>query len=303
MVDNIQISFNIFYLFSLYYLLSVSFKIIFSLTKFYNITHAAIIALGPYFTDFFLNIVPFFISVLFAILCSILISILIEKFIYKPLRDYKCPSHILLIASLGLYIVLQNIISIIWGEDPLILRIYGAEIRYEIVKGAYLTKIQIIQIVTCIILFISYIILYYSRFGVKIYAVASDEKLARIFGIDSKKIILWIFCIGSGLAAIAGILITFDTFAKPSMGFTPLLYCIIIMILGNMINENWGLIIAVLIFVILQNLDVILKIVTDVEVDHIWNDTIMYLILLLVLWIKSFDLTKNKGKILSHIRK
>jgi len=62
----------------------------------------------------------------------------------------------------------------------------------------------------------------YNRTGRQIRAVASNPELSNIIGINSDRVILWVFGIGSALAAAAGILIAFDTDTRPAMGFNGL---------------------------------------------------------------------------------
>ena len=47
-----------------------------------------------------------------------------------------------------------------------------------------------------------------------------DPDLSNVVGISSDRVILWAFGIGSALAAVAGILIAFDTDMRPTMGFS-----------------------------------------------------------------------------------
>jgi len=59
----------------------------------------------------------FYIAIPAAIIAACLIGCLIEWFIYNPLRKKKSSAIVLLLASLGIYIVLQNLISLFFGDD------------------------------------------------------------------------------------------------------------------------------------------------------------------------------------------
>lgn len=64
-------------------------------------------------------------------------------------------------------------------------------------------------------------------------AVANDAELADISGINSDKVIFWTFAIGSGLAGIAGILISFDLDMTPTMSMNALLMGVVVVIIGG----------------------------------------------------------------------
>ncbi len=182
---------------------------------------------------------------------------------------------ILMISSLGLYIVLQNVISLLWGNDTKSLKLGEIKAGYE-VFGAYITDIQIIMIIVCFVLFVVFVmIMKYSRVGRNIRTVASNPQLSNIMGIPSNRVTLWAFGVGSALAAVAGILIAFDTDMTPTMGFDWLLYGVVAMIIGGM-DSNWGLAGGALLLATLQHL-------VAYYIGSQWMDAITYIILILFL--------------------
>ena len=74
-----------------------------------------------------------------------------EIALYKPLRKCNASPTILMNASLGLYTVLQNVISMLWGDDTKSVRTGEIKVGNEFF-GAYITDIQIITIVVCVAL-------------------------------------------------------------------------------------------------------------------------------------------------------
>ncbi len=268
---------NIISSFVIYLLLSLSFTIIYFPYKFFHLAHAATISFGAYLT--FLLSKQIGLSLLFAIPLAIIFTVIIgissEKLIYKPLRKRNSHSFVLLIASLGFYIILQNIISLIWGDDAKSIRTGVVKVGNEI-WGAYITDIQIITFFVSIVLFISTIIfLNKTKLGRQIRAISSNEELSNIFGINSDKVVLLAFGIGSALAAIAGILVAFDTDMTPSMGFNLLLYGIAAMIIGG-VRSIWGLIGGSLLLATAQHLGAYF-------IGSKWMDAIAYIILILFL--------------------
>jgi branched-chain amino acid transport system permease protein len=287
---NSQIVLNILFTFSVYLLIAQSFSLIYSVTKFFFLTHAYIITGAAYFVYFFFNQLkyPFYLSIILAVIISIGISLLFEYFFYRPLRKKNASSLVLLITSLGLYIICQNISSLIWGDDFLKIQSNTIQQSNEIF-GAYITDIQIVSIVLCFSLFfIVNLFLKNFKLGKEIRAVSSRFELSYIFGINSDKITYWVFGIGSGLAAISGILLSLDTGIIPSFGFNILLYGIVVIIIGG-IGSPRGLFFGAFILSVTQHLSVY-------YFDSKWVDAITFLILILFLLIRPLGLSGKKIK-------
>lgn len=220
-------------------------------------------------------IIPLWYSILFSLIITSLIGVLSELLIYKPLRKNKSSSLVLLLSSLGIYIVLQNLISLTWGDDTKSIRTGEIKVGNEIF-GAYITDIQIIIIVVSLILFIGTLLfLKYTKIGKNMRAVSSNEELSNIFGINSNYVILWSFGIGSALAAVAGILVAFDTDMTPTMGFNLLLYGVVAMIIGG-VGSIKGLIGGAFLLATAQHLGAY-------YIDSKWMDAIAYIVLILFL--------------------
>ncbi len=271
-----QILINIILSGAIYLLVALSFMLIYYSAKFLNISHAIILTISAYISFTFQQLgISLFLVIPLAIIISILIGMSLEIIVFRSLRKNNNHAFVLLIASLGLYIILQNIISLIWGDETKSIRTGVVKAGNEIM-GAYITDIQIIIIASCILLFISVIVLLNSTsFGRQIRAVSSNEELANIFGINSNKVILWAFGIGSGLAAIVGILVAFDTDITPTMGFNLLIYGIVVMIIGG-IGSTWGLVAGAFLLATAQHLGAY-------YIDSKWMDAIAYFILILFL--------------------
>ena len=272
-----QIVSNVILSIIVYLIIALGFQFIYSTTKFFIITHAVIITFGAYLTYIFTIQMSFSLltAIPLAIIGSVLICILCEISIYKPLRKRETSSWRMLIASLGLYLILQNLISLIWGDDTKSIRTWSVKVGHN-VFGAYITDVQIITIIVSLVLFaVTILFLNYSSLGKQIRAVSSNPELSNIFGISSDRVILWSFIIGSALASIAGILIALDTDMTPTMGFHVFLYAIVAMIIGG-VGSYKGLIGGALLLATAQHL-------SAYYIDSKWMDATAYVILVLFL--------------------
>lgn len=271
-----QLVLNIFFSASIYLLIALSFSLIYSSLKFFYFAHAATISLSSYLLYSLLE-------ANFSITCAIIISLLviniiiiiIDFFIYSKFRKKDSTPLVQLITSIGLYVIIQNLISLLWGDETRTIH-SGAIKAGHTYLGAYVTNIQIISILVSISLFFSlYYFLKKTRLGLKIRAIASNNKLLNIYGIDPSKIILLSFCIGSTLAGIVGFLVAFDINLTPTMGFRLLLYGVVVMIIGG-VGSTKGLIWGSLLLSISQH-------VGAYYIDSKWMDVIAYIILILFL--------------------
>ena len=274
-----QILANIFVSTTLYSLVAVSFSFIYYPTKFFHIAHAAVISFGAYIC-LYLKIkfpIPFLVSITLAIVGASLIGILCELLVYRPMRKKNLPALAYVIASIGLYEVLQNCISLYCGDDTKILRTGEVTVGNQ-VFGAYITNVQIITIFVSIILFIAVnLFLKFTITGKSIRAVASNPEPCNIYGINSNMVILIAFGIGSALAAVAGILSAMDTNMTPTFGFNLLLYGVVALIIGG-VGSTKGLIAGSLLVASAQHL-------SAYYIDTKWMDATTYVILIVfLLW-------------------
>ncbi|HEX8396065.1 MAG TPA: branched-chain amino acid ABC transporter permease [Pyrinomonadaceae bacterium] len=277
MLPNGQLIINILLLASTILLIAFSFSLIYYPTKFFHIAHAVIITSAAYLAFLFANqlSLPLVIAVGAAIVGTVYVGLLCEIFFYRRMRKRNAPALAYLIASIGLYIVLQNCISLYFGDDTKIIRTGEITIGNEIF-GAYITNIQIITILVSIALFIAVnLFLQLTSIGKSIRAVSSNLELCNIYGINSDKVILIAFGIGSALAAVAGILSAMDTNMTPTFGFNLLLYGVVAMIIGG-VGSTRGLIAGALLVATAQHL-------AAYYIDTKWMDAVTYVILILFL--------------------
>ena len=274
---NLQLVINILITFSLFTLIANSFSIIYYTSKFLHIAHAVVISSGAYFAFFLTSqfSIPFPVSVSLAIAAAILIGVACEVLVYRQMRKRNVPALAYLITSIGLYVVLQNCISLFFGDETKIINTAEVIVGHEIF-GAYITTIQLTTISVSIGLFVIInLFLQYSTSGKSIRAVSSNPELCNVYGISSNKIILIAFGIGSALAATAGILAAMDTNMTPTFGFNLLLYGVVAMIIGG-VGSTRGLIAGALLVATVQHL-------AAYYIDTKWMEAVTYIILILFL--------------------
>ena len=274
-----QLIANIIFLFSFYLLISISYYIIYDLTKFYHIAHAVVISYGAYAVYFLTNnfSFSFSLSVIIGILFSVCLGFLCEILIYRQMRKRNVAVQSYLIASIGLYNIFQNCISLYFGDDTKIINPIEVSVGYQ-VFGAYITQIQLTTIaVSCFVFITINLFLKFTDSGKSIRAIANNPELSNIYGISSNKYIFIAFGIGSAIAGATGILSAMDTNMTPTFGFKIFFYGVVVMIIGG-VGSFKGLLFSSIILAIAQNL-------VGYFLDTKWMDTTTYIILIgFLLW-------------------
>jgi branched-chain amino acid transport system permease protein len=273
---------------SIYSLVALGFALIYQTTRFFHFAHGAVYTFGAYFAYLFFVQLGFDRWLAFPLACAatMLLGVALEVGVYRPMRNRKATDLTLLIASLGLYIVLQNIISMVWGDDTKTMRT-GEVVEGHAVLGARITDIQIAIIVTTVVLItLIAVISAKTKFGRALRALANDPELARLSGINSDRYIMYAFAIGSFLAAVAAIMISFDTDMTPTMGFNALVMGVIAVIVGG-IGSLPGAALGGLLIGLAQNLGVW-------QLPSKWQDTIAFVILILFLLFRPYGILGKK---------
>lgn len=262
---------------SVYALFALGFSLIYASTRFFHFAHGAVFTSGAYVTWALASVAGFPLpwAMVAAVCFATLAGILIEIAVYRPLRARSASALVLLMASLGAYVVLQNLISLIFGDDVKTLR--GSQVRegYN-VAGARITSAQVVIVVTAIVLFVVVAaILARTRAGKALRAVANDPTLALLSGIRSEEVVLFAFAAGSALAGIAGILVALDVDMTPTMGLRALMMGVVAVIIGG-VGSISGAVLGALLLSLAQQ-------VGAWEVGTQWQDCAAFIVLVIFL--------------------
>ena len=221
----IQIVINISISVIIYVLIGLSFSILYSTLRFFHMAHSISITLGAYlvYTGVILWGWTIWTAIPLSILVVVLLMLSVNEVVYKPLWSNGMAAWQMMIASLGVYVVLQNVVSMIWGDSTLSFRTWGVKVGHELF-GAYITDVQVITLVSCLILLVLvWLFIEKTNVGKQIKAVSINDELSGILGLNRNRAKIWSIAIGTALAAFAGILIAADTDMTPTMGFNWLL--------------------------------------------------------------------------------
>ena len=278
---------------SIYALIALGFAIIYKTVRFFHFAHGIVYTAGAY-CAYSLSIslgINVILSFFLASSFSAILGIAIDRFIYLPLRKNNAPPLVFLIASFGVFILIQNLLQLIYGAQILTLRTGVIKEGHQFL-GAVITDIQILILaVSCWLLLVLWFVVERTKIGKAIRAVADDPVGASVAGIYSERVILYAFGIGSALAGVAGILISYETNIEPTMGMNAILKGIIASLIGGVGNVP-GAMLGGFFLGIIENLGIW-------KIQAGWKDTISFAILIVFLLFRPEGIfgKKNREKI------
>jgi len=265
---------------SAYALVALGFGLIFKVCGFYNLAHGAVYAVGAYLAYLFVNVCGWHlgVGVGVAILGTALVGYGMEVGVYRPMRRRHSTSLVLLIASLGLLIGVQNLIALLFGNDTKMLRTEPIQEGLSFL-GARITPVQLLTVLASVALSAGlWLWLRKSKWGRMIQAVASDPELSLIVGVPVDTASTMTFAVGSALAGVAAILLAFDTDLTPLMGFRIILMAVVAVIVGG-VGSIPGSYLGGMFVGVIEHLGV-WKLPTQ------WQDSIVFAILILFLIVR-----------------
>src|SRR5688572_27577944 len=104
---------------SLYALIAMGFNLIFGASRFVNIAHGSMAAVGAY-TAFALGIslhMPLAVAMAGGVIAAALLGYVSERLIFRPLRKRKSSGLVLLVASLGAFTAVESLIAILFTSQ------------------------------------------------------------------------------------------------------------------------------------------------------------------------------------------
>lgn len=213
---------------SIYAIIALGYTMVYGIAKMLNFAHGDVIMVGAYICFFAVSRyhLPPLVGVLLAMLVCTLLGMTIERLAYKPLR--AAPSLAVLITAIGVSYFLQNAALLLWTSNPKVFPNFfkrvaagadkadgttvaqvaestGVEFFGGALRVSYVTVVTILACLAIMAALTAFI--NNSKLGKAMRACSEDKDAARLMGINVNTTISVTFAIGSGLAAVAGVLL------------------------------------------------------------------------------------------------
>ena len=194
---------------SVYAIIALGYTMVYGIAKMLNFAHGDIIMVGSYVAFIAINSMglPVPVSILLSVVVCTVLGLVIERVAYKPLRHAS--KLAVLITAIGASYFLQNVALLIFGANTKSFTSIVGNGSVQLAGGALsVTMVTIVTVIACVVIMIGLMaFMKYSKAGHAMLAVSEDDGAAQLMGINVNATIALTFAIGSGLAAIAGVLL------------------------------------------------------------------------------------------------
>ena len=215
-----------------YALIAIGFTLIFGIMGVINFAHGGFYVLGGYLAFSLVNGlgVPFFLAALIAAAGTGVAGYLVEVLIvHKLIEDHLAT----MLITLGLYLMMITGLTAIYGAEPVPFSFpVSGSLKWQ---GFRLTYSNMIIIGVCGIAILSvYFLVFKTRYGIALRAMADNASVATAQGIPPRYMFPAAFAIATALAGLTGALVTPILALEPHTGDAVLGKAFIIVILGGL---------------------------------------------------------------------
>lgn len=217
---------------------AVGLTLSYGVTRFINFAYGELLTVGAFLTFVLVgNGLPLAVAALLGALLVGIAGVLVARIFYDPLMP-RGPFP-LLITSVGVAFILQNLLRMIFGSDPK--RFPVPLLRPWHVGSLFVPKAQVgILLVALIAMLAVHLMLKYTILGKMMRAASDNEALARVSGVNTRRVVRLTWFISSLIAGLAGVLLAVTQVAiQPAMGWSFLLVVFAATLLGG-IGRPYG---------------------------------------------------------------
>jgi branched-chain amino acid transport system permease protein len=227
-------------------LAAMGFTLIYYLNGFINVAYAENVTLGAYIAVTLNTVLGlnFYVAIIPAALLSGVVSVLTYLVVFRPAIKRGVGSTELIILSVGLSFFLRFSIKLVFGH--LLLHFNIPDPKYMYVFGIGITSIQITAFILVAIFTVGlYLFIYKTDYGEMMRALASNEDLAKVNGINPVKISVLIWFIAGVAGGLAGMFYGVFSYVSYQLGWKLILIIIMIAIVGGVGNVRGALLASI----------------------------------------------------------
>jgi branched-chain amino acid transport system permease protein len=218
----------------LYALMAIGLAMVFGILRLINFAHGDMMMVASYSALFLLLAgVPYWVVVPLAVVITALAGVLMERIAYRPIRG--APDVAMLLTSFAVTIILENSVVLMIGARSQAFPVPDFLRTVFQFGNLNVSSVNVVAILTtAIVLVLLTLFVTRTDTGISMRAAADDLTAAQLMGINLNHVIAAAFAIGSGLAAVAGLLwVAKVGKVDPYMGFFPVLKAFIAAIIGG----------------------------------------------------------------------
>ncbi|GAX90876.1 branched-chain amino acid ABC transporter permease [Effusibacillus lacus] len=236
MIEFLQQTVNGFVIGSSYVLIALGLTLIFGMLDMINFAHGELLMVGAFIAVGLASGLglPYLLAIPLAMLIVGVLGVVMERLAFKPLRNSDRVN--LMVSSLGVSIILQNAVQLIWGPDPRNLQSPFTNMQIHLGGMVLNGQRLFVVFVAALLIGVLYYVIQKTKIGIAMRACAFDMETAKLMGIKANRIIIMTFAIGAGLAASAGTLLAPIFSVYPTMGVMATMKAFVVVLLGGIGN-------------------------------------------------------------------
>ncbi|MDE0728340.1 MAG: branched-chain amino acid ABC transporter permease, partial [Alphaproteobacteria bacterium] len=224
------------------FMVSVGLTVIFGVMKILNVTHGAFYAFGAYMSAtligaYYNTDLPEFGGFLAifaaAIIVGVFFGIVLERGLLRFL--YHRDEHIIVLATFAMFLVLEDVLLMIWGTDPYYayepMALLGAVDIVELTFDVYSLTLIGLAVIVALGLWLG---LTKTKWGKLLLAVIFDREISQAMGINVTVVFTVTFVVGSIMGALGGAYIAPTISVSPGIGVEVIVLSFAVVVIGGM---------------------------------------------------------------------
>ncbi|OPZ74139.1 MAG: High-affinity branched-chain amino acid transport system permease protein LivH [Firmicutes bacterium ADurb.Bin456] len=220
---------------SIYALVAIGFSMTYGILRLINFSHGDILMIGAYCAVFVMaaSQLPLWLGLLAAMLFAALIGMMVERVAFRPLRGAN--EEAMLLTSLAVSIFIENLGIMTVSAQPRKFETTQALSFMHDLGGITVSNMTLmIFFLAVFLMLLLTLFVTRTRLGIAMRACSENLVAARLMGIDINKVVASAFAIGSGMAAVAGVMLGAQYGRiDPLMGFVPGLKAFVAAVIGG----------------------------------------------------------------------
>lgn len=204
----------------IYALIAVGFSLIYSIMRYINLAHGSLIMIGAYIgyavvtaTNF-----PLIPALLAAAVGTAIVSVIVERLAFRPIRVRGVSTLYILVSSMVVSILLQNLVMVIFGPSFRTLPQLVSDVPV-VTHPINIARLDFYMMIVVVLSLVSLnFVLYRTKAGRAMRAVSFNPKAAALMGVNTDRVVSLAFALAGALAGIAGIFLGIKYSVYPQLG-------------------------------------------------------------------------------------
>ena len=226
---------------SVLFLIAGGLSLIYGVMRILNLAHGNLYAIGAFVTAWAIGAASAAgapIAVLYLLLpagaiAAAAVGAVLEPTLLRPF--YKRPEEYQLLVTFGLLMILEDLIHLVWGPNPLsagrVYESFGSITIGSARYPAYNLAVIMVGIVAALFL---WAFIYRTRFGVVLRATSQNMRMASALGVNVNRIYIQAFTIGCFMAGLGGAIVVPGQSAVLGMGVDALILAFVVVVIGGL---------------------------------------------------------------------